>query len=127
MNNLKDLGEFTVEEKDLNKINKDFCAESMSSEETAKVIKEIYNKEGVLIDPHTAVAIGAASKLSFKENTVVLSTAHPSKFFDIVMKETGVKPELPEKLKKILVKKEKFEKLPNDLEKVKNYIMSKVQ
>jgi len=126
MNNLKDFGEFTIEEKDLNKINKDFCAESMTSKETAKVIKEIYIKEGVLIDPHTAVAVGVVKKLSFKENTVVLSTAHPSKFFNIVMKETGIKPELPEKLKKILVKKEKFEKLPNDLEKIKKYIKLKI-
>jgi len=126
MNNLKDFGEFTIEEKDLNKINNDFCAESMTSKETAKVIKEIYIKEGVLIDPHTAVAVGVVKKLSFKENTVVLSTAHPSKFFNIVMKETGIKPELPEKLKKILVKKEKFEKLPNDLEKIKKYIKLKI-
>ena len=37
-----------------------------------------------------------------------------------------MKPELPGDLKKILNKKEKFEKLPKDLKKVKNYIFNKV-
>ena len=42
------------------------------------------------------------------------------------MKETGIKPELPENLKNILNKKEKYEKLPKDLEKIKNYILERV-
>ena len=42
------------------------------------------------------------------------------------MKETGKMPELPEKLKIILNRKEKFKKLPRDLKKVKEYILSKV-
>ena len=42
------------------------------------------------------------------------------------MKETGKKPELPESLKKILNQKEIFHEIPNDLKKVKDYILSKV-
>ena len=42
------------------------------------------------------------------------------------MKETDIKPELPESLKNILDKKEKYEKLPNDLKKIQNYILEKV-
>ena len=80
----------------------------------------------MLIDPHTAVAVGVANKISLEENTVILATAHPSKFSDIVMKETDIKPELPESLKNILDKKEKYEKLPNDLKKIQNYILEKV-
>ena len=41
------------------------------------------------------------------------------------MKETSLKPELPENLKKILTQKEKFEELPNDLKKVKDYIFAR--
>ena len=80
----------------------------------------------MLIDPHTAVAIGAVNKISLEGNTVILATAHPSKFSDVVMKETGIKPELPENLKNILIKKEKYEKLPKDLKKIKNYILERV-
>jgi threonine synthase len=82
----------------------------------------MYKNYGVLVDPHTAVGIGVTKKISPEENTVVLSTAHPSKFPDVVMKATGIKPELPENLKSILVKKEKYDRLPKDFEKVKKYI-----
>ena len=61
-----------------------------------------------------------------KKWAVILSTAHPSKFSDVVMRETGLKPELPENLKNILIKKEEYIKLPKDLQKVKNYILEKV-
>jgi len=80
----------------------------------------------MLIDPHTAVAIGAANKISLEGNTVILATAHPSKFSNVVMKETNIKPELPEDLKNILVEKEKYEKLPKDLKKIQNYILEKI-
>ena len=80
----------------------------------------------MLIDPHTAVAIGAVNKISLEGNTVILATAHPSKFSDVVMKETSIKPDLPENLKKILNQKERIETLPKDLNKVKDYILSRV-
>jgi len=54
-----------------------------------------------------------------------LATAHPSKFSDVTMEATGIKPELPENLKNILVEKENYDKLPKDLEKVKNYILER--
>ena len=74
----------------------------------------------------TAVAIGVARKMSLEGNIVVLATAHPSKFSDVVMKETNIKPELPENLKNILVEKEKYEKLPKDLKKIQNYILERI-
>ena len=70
--------------------------------------------------------IGVAKKISLKGNTVVLATAHPSKFSDVAMEATGIRPELPENLKNILVEKENYDKLPKDLEKVKNYILERV-
>ena len=56
----------------------------------------------MLIDPHTAVAIGAVNKISLEGNIVVLATAHPSKFSEVVTQATNLEPELPEKLKNIL-------------------------
>ena len=126
MNDLGEQGEFKLEKEELKKIRENFCSESSSEEETKAVINGIYKNQGILIDPHTAVAIGAANKISLEGNTVVLATAHPSKFSDVVMKETSIKPELPENLKNILIEKEKYEKLPKDLKKIKNYILQKV-
>ena len=58
--------------------------------------------------------------------TVILATAHPSKFSDVVKKTTNIEPELPENLKDVLFKKEQYKKLPKDLKKVKNYILEKI-
>jgi len=126
MNDLNEKGEFKIEKDELRKIRDNFCSESLSEKETKSVINETYKNQGMLIDPHTAVAIGAVNKISLEGNTVILATAHPSKFSDVVMKETNIKPELPEDLKNILVEKEKYEKLPKDLKKIQNYILEKI-
>ena len=126
MNDLIKKGEFKIKKDNLKKIHQSFYAVSISEEETKSIIKKIYKDEKILIDPHTAVAISAVEKVSLEGETVVLGTADPSKFSDTVMKETGKMPELPEKLKIILNRKEKFKKLHKDLKKVKEYILSKV-
>ena len=126
MNDLKEKGELKLEKKELEKIRENFCSESMSDEETKLIISEVYKKHNMLIDPHTAVGVGVEKKISLKENTVILATAHPSKFSEVVMKATGINPELPESLKDILTKKEEYKKLPGDLQKIQNYILSKV-
>ncbi len=126
MNDLAERGEFILQKEELNKIKENFCSESLSEKETKLVIKETYNDHKILVDPHTAVAIGVANKISPKGNTVILSTAHPSKFSDIVMQEVGKKPELPKNLENIFKKKEVYEKIPKDLQKVKDYILEKV-
>jgi threonine synthase len=126
MNDLNKKGEFKLESKELEKLRENFCSESLSEEETKLTIKEIYDNYKILIDPHTAIGIGAAKKKLLQENTIILATAHPAKFSDIVMEATGVKAELPESLQDILIAKENYEKLPKDLKKVQNFILNKV-
>ena len=72
------------------------------------------------------MAIGVVNKMSLEGNTVVLATAHPSKFSETVMEAAGIRPDLPENLKNILVGKEKYEKLPKDLKKIQNYILERI-
>ena len=126
MNDLNKKGEFKLEKEELKKIKENFCSESLSEEETKSVIKEIYKNQKFLIDPHTAVAIGAVNKIPLEGDTVILATAHPAKFSDVVLEETSIRPELPENLKNILDKKEKYEKLPKDLKKIQNYILERI-
>ena len=126
MDNLNREGEFRLKKEDIKKIGKIFFSESLSDKETKEVIKKTYEDEGILIDPHTAVAIGVTNKIALKEKTIILSTAHPAKFSEIVMEATSIKAELPESLRSILLKKENYEKLPKDLKKIQNYILDKV-
>ena len=126
MDDLNKSGKFTISQQELKKIRDIFFSESLSEEETKLVINEIYKNYGILVDPHTAVGIGATKKISLKEKTVVLSTAHPAKFSEVVVEATNVKPDLPDSLRNILVEKENYDKLPKDLNKVKNYILERI-
>ena len=125
MNDLNTNGEFAIGKEELKKINANFCSESLSVSETKLIINKIYSNQNILIDPHTAVGVGVAEKIALEGNTIILSTAHPSKFSDVVMKETKVKPELPDSLKHILISKENYVKLNKDLKEVKNYILER--
>ena len=126
MNNLSEMGEFRLTKEELKKIRESFSSDSLSEEETKMTIKQVYKNQKILIDPHTAVGLGVIEKIPLAGNILVLATAHPSKFSDVVSKEVGIQPDLPENLKHILVEKEKYEKISLDLKKVKNYILSKV-
>tara|TARA_Y100000590_G_scaffold160289_1_gene183755 strand:- start:20 stop:1399 length:1380 start_codon:yes stop_codon:yes gene_type:complete len=126
MQELNEKKEFKLKEEEVKKIQESFQSESINENETKSIIEKLYKSQNILIDPHTAVGFGASNKISLKGHVVVLGTAHPSKFFEAVFKETGVKPELPDSLKKILNEKEEYEKLPNNIQNVQNYILQKV-
>ena len=126
MNDLNERGEFILEKEERSKILESFSSESLSDKETKLIINEIYNNQKMFIDPHTAVGIGVTKKILLQGNTIILSTAHPSKFSDVIMKETNAIPELPENLENVLTKKEKYIKLPKDLKNIQNYILERI-
>ena len=126
MKDLNEKGKFILEKEELNKMRKDFCAESLSDKEIQFTIDEIYKNHKELIDPHTAIGVGVMKKISLKENTVVLATAHPSKFYDVVLNATNTEPKLPNDLKYILNSEEKFEKLSSNLNDVKKYMLERI-
>ena len=70
------------------------------------------------MDPHTAVGIGAVRKLGLEKNCVVLSTAHPCKFPKAIEDAISKTENLPDSLKYVNDRIEKFELLSNDIEKV---------
>ena len=127
MKSLKDDGSFKLNKEEVNEIKKDFKAEKISDSETLSIIKEVYNKEKFIIDPHTATAFGAINKIGELNNIVVLGTAHPYKFLETVKKATGKNVEPPHQLEKFMDKDEKFVIIENDNEKIKKYILNKIQ
>ena len=125
MNNLNNEGEFELKSGELKKIQENFCSESLSEKETISTINKVYKDHNIIVDPHTAVGIGVVEKIPLLKNIVILATAHPAKFSQVVKKAIGFEPELPENLKHILNKEEKYDRLPNNLDWVKKYIFSK--
>jgi len=71
---------YKIDKNDLDKIKKNFVSEMLDENETVKMIKTINDEHQMVVDPHTAVGIGAVRKLGLEKNCVVLSTAHPCKF-----------------------------------------------
>ena len=71
MNNLKNKGFFKLEKNELKEIKKDFEAVKVSDEETLSIIKDVYDKDKFMIDPHTATALGAINKVKGLNEVVV--------------------------------------------------------
>ncbi len=103
----------------------EFSSARINDSETLAVMRRIHKETGLLIDPHTAVGIGAAGRLRRPGETVVtLGTAHPAKFGRAVELATGIQPELPPRLANIHARPERFEYLPNDLVAVQEFVDS---
>ena len=126
MKDLKEKGSFKLNKEEINEIKKDFKAEKISDSETLSIIKEVYDKEKFIIDPHTATAFGAINKIKELKDTVALGTAHPYKFLETVKKATGENVEAPHQLEKFMDKEEKFDIIENNNDKIKKYILSKI-
>jgi threonine synthase len=116
---------YQIEKNNLDVIQKDFLSESCNEQETLDIIKKNYEENNIILDPHTAVGVGAAKKLSFND-CVVLSTAHPCKFPDATNNAINKHKKLPKELQYVLDRDENFQVLKNNTEDVKNFIKSKI-
>ncbi|TDW16617.1 threonine synthase [Breznakia blatticola] len=85
MNELARDGKYKVREDVLANIQKEFKAGFATNEQTAKTIRDIYEKDNYLLDPHTAVAYKVLlDDVDTQHKNVVLSTASPYKFTNSV-------------------------------------------
>ncbi len=102
---------------------------------TLETMKRIYNEHGQMLDPHTAVGVAAA--LDHLESAaasgarggpesprvIVLSTAHPAKFSEIVQRATGRLPEMPERLARCLGLPKQAVRLGTTLPELSDYLL----
>lgn len=88
MNDLSKTGVYSITPEMKNALE-DFVGGYTSEQETADVIKNIYDNTGYIIDTHTAVAAGVYNKYvkdtMDDKKTVIASTASPFKFTRSVM------------------------------------------
>lgn len=84
MKELNEQGSYTIPSNIQEKISSIFKGYWASEEDCAKTIHDLYKKEHVLIDPHTAVGLHAYRQYQLqtqdKTPSIVLSTASPYKF-----------------------------------------------
>ena len=100
-----------------------FLSSRVDDLETTKTIQEIYQANGYILDPHTAVAAVEAIKKSDSSNHfVVLSTAHPAKF-PKVYEELNIEiNSLPAALSGLFKKEEHLHSFDADYNQVTNFI-----
>lgn len=85
-------------------------------DQTRNAMRDVYAKTGYVLCPHTAVAYLGLKQYMEEEprpvSGVVLSTAHPAKFLELVEGTLGEKINIPENLVKLLSKKKEAVKMP---------------
>ncbi len=100
---------------------------SISDAETVAIIKEVYQKESYVLDPHGAVGYLALQHY-LKENTgqkgMVLETAHPVKFPDAVENCIGRSIEIPEAVQSIMSKEKQSIQMKADYQQFKAYLIT---
>ena len=90
------------------KSSKLFLSYSSKDSSTYHCMKSFYHNFNYVMDPHTAVAADAVERLDNKlrNKTIILSTAHPAKFPDVI-KDAGLSIEaIPKKLNEVILKEE---------------------
>jgi threonine synthase len=83
-------------------VQKEIWGHGATDAETLAAMKLLHDRFGYIADPHTAVGFlgWEAYKLEHPEPAqgLVLATAHPAKFADVVRKAIGSAPPLPDRL-----------------------------
>jgi threonine synthase len=117
-------GSLTVEPDQFDRLTGLFSGAKVDDEATLEVIATVWRTTGMLLDPHTAVAVGAGRlcRIDPAVPMVSLATAHPAKFPDAVEKATGVRPPLPAHLADLFDRPERTSALPNDLAAVEAFV-----
>jgi len=116
MEALRKTGAFRLSDAELASLRELFSAHAVGEPETEMTIRSLVEETGVLVDPHTAVAVAAARAESGlgRSPMIVLSTAHPAKFPEAVERASGRVPEQPERLRLRLGQHERCAVLPNE-------------
>jgi len=99
----------------------------VSDEDTLQEMHSVWDRYRYISDPHTAVGLRALEAYR-KQHTepsqgLVLATAHPAKFAEIVEKGIGVAPPLPERLARHLQQKKLSVPITSNYEDLKGFLL----
>ncbi|MFW5972980.1 MAG: threonine synthase, partial [Bacteroidota bacterium] len=101
---------------------------SISDEETIAGMRRVFEETGYLPDPHTAVGLVAAERYRRRSGdtspVVVLSTAHPAKFPEVVDRALGFVPEAPPVLARLWKQDTSVTRIPPEASMLRDVILS---
>ncbi len=109
-------------------VQKEIWGHGATDEETIAAMKMLHDRFGYIADPHTAVGVlgWEAYKSQHPEPTqgLVLATAHPAKFADIVMKAIGSAPPLPDRLAAYLKREKLSLPMPSNYQAFREFLIT---
>lgn len=95
---------------------------------TLQVIREVYEKNHYLCDPHGAVAYYHLQKHLEQHpgrKGIFLETAHPAKFDEVVSAAIGAKIEMPPAVRELLKKEKQSVVIPAEYDALKEFLFYK--
>ncbi len=99
---------------------------SVSDGDTLSTIKTVFEDYQYILDPHAAVAYSALKdhlKEHPEQKGIILGTAHPVKFPDVVQKAIGNTPEVPESLAALMKKAKTAQLTPPEYASFRSRVM----
>ena len=99
---------------------------SISDDETKAILKQVYEQQNYLLDTHGAVAYAALQQYLSEhkeEKGIILETAHPVKFYNVVEPIIGEKIPMPESVEYLLGKEKKSIVIDVDYERLKKFLL----
>lgn len=107
-----------------------FLSGSSTHADRVATIADVHQRDGIIIDPHTADAVKVARELTAAGRVttpvIVLETALPVKFADTIAEALGVTPEVPAKFGGIESLPRHVVELDNDVQQVKGLIVERI-
>ena len=100
---------------------------SISDQETKDTLQKVYQTEGYLLDPHGAVGYLALQQYLQNnpvEKGIVLETAHPVKFYDVVEPVIGEVVPIPAPVQQQLLLEKKSTKIAAEVDLLKRFLLS---
>jgi len=114
----------------LGAMRKDLFSSSISDQRTRETIREVWNKYGLLLEAHGAVAWRGFEDWLATEPlnglpAVILETANPAKFPEEIEKTIGFAPDVPPAMTAAIKLPEDFDRMGADYGKFKEYLIAK--
>ena len=108
-------------------MKKEIFSVSISDAKTRETIKGAYENHRLILEPHGAVGWAGLEDLASREKIaspcISLETADPAKFPDEIERTLGLKPKIPESLKRIEGKKEHYLAIDAGYEEFKKHLI----
>lgn len=112
---------------DFEAIKNAMAAYAYTDKETADAVKDIMDRTGYLSEPHGAIGYLALKEYQKQSDCqgIVLETAHPAKFHDVVEPILNQKIEIPARLQEYLSRKKEAILIDPEYQALKDYLINR--